>query len=177
MAVAPLALNLRRVRPADCRLIWEWSNAPEVRAASFSTEPIPWESHQQWFTAKLQDPGCYFFIILGPEQQPLGQIRFETVGEAQATVSISLAPEARGQGWGAAALRLAAREVFQTTPLRVIHAYIKPDNARSLKAFRTAGFRPLGLTRFKGQPAVHYLLTREADTEAIHGDHDPDYPV
>ena len=177
MAVAQSSLSLRRARPEDCRLVWEWANAPEVRAASFTTAPIPWESHQEWFAARLQDPNCHFFIILGPEQQPWGQIRFDPLADQQATISITLAPEARGQGLGAAALRLAASEIFRTTSLTAIHAYIKPDNIRSIRAFRTAGFRLLGRTQVKGQLAEHYLLTREAGTGTVGEEDGADYPA
>src|SRR5207253_11507460 len=57
-----IQVNLRPVRPADCRLLWEWANEPAVRAVSFNPEPIPWDQHQQWFAAKLNDRACIFWI-------------------------------------------------------------------------------------------------------------------
>jgi len=53
-------LKLREVSDKDCMLIWEWSNNPDVRAVSFSQEPIPYEDHVKWFKSKLNDMCCYF---------------------------------------------------------------------------------------------------------------------
>lgn len=133
---------------------------------SFDTAPIPWESHQQWFSRKLQDPRCHFFLILDAESRPVGQIRLEEAAEEEATVSLSLIPAARGRGLGPQVLRLAAGELFRTTPVRCIHAYIKPDNQRSLRAFQKAGFRWRGRTWIKGQPAEHYIFSREDEESA-----------
>ncbi len=36
-AIQGANLGLRRVEEADCRLLWEWANEPEVRSASFSS--------------------------------------------------------------------------------------------------------------------------------------------
>lgn len=161
MPVVLKALSLRRAGPEDCQLVWEWANAPEVRAASFEPDPIPWESHCRWFAAKLRDPRCHFFILLAPKNQPIGQVRLEETTDRQAVISISLAPQVRGLGLGPAAIRLAVGEVFRTTALTAIHAYIKPENQSSLRAFIKAGFQPAGLTVVKEQPAAHYFLTRE----------------
>ena len=82
------------LRPAgaeDCRLIWEWANEPTVRSASFSTEAIPWERHQQWFAAKLNDPGCAFFIGVNESGVPIGQLRCD-MSDRTAVISISLDP-------------------------------------------------------------------------------------
>lgn len=166
MSVGPGLVRLQRVKPEDCRLLWEWANLPEVRAMSFETAPIPWESHQQWFNRKLQDPRCYFFLILDAESRPVGQIRLEEEQPGEATVSLSLAPAARGRGLGPQVLRLAAGELFRTTPVRCVHAYIKPDNQRSIRAFQKAGFRRVGQTRVKGQPAEHYIFSREDEESA-----------
>lgn len=161
MSMVSPELKLRRVQVGDCHLIWEWANTPEIREVSFEPNPIPWDRHQQWYAAKLRDPKCYFFLILDSESRPVGQVRLEESGQDEATISISLAATARGQGWGPQAIRLAAAEIFRTTTVRIIHAYIKPENTRSIRAFCKAGFQSHKLVRYKGQVAEHYILTRE----------------
>jgi len=54
-AMHDATLVLRRVEEADCSLLWEWANEPEVRSASFSSTPIAWDEHREWFTKKLGD--------------------------------------------------------------------------------------------------------------------------
>lgn len=34
-------LRLRTLQESDGKLLWEWANDPQVRAASFSSEPMP----------------------------------------------------------------------------------------------------------------------------------------
>ncbi|MEK7218316.1 MAG: UDP-2,4-diacetamido-2,4,6-trideoxy-beta-L-altropyranose hydrolase, partial [Patescibacteria group bacterium] len=55
-AMEPPSASLR-LRPAtvgDGRTLWEWANDPTVRASAFSSDPIPWEEHMQWFGKKLR---------------------------------------------------------------------------------------------------------------------------
>jgi spore coat polysaccharide biosynthesis predicted glycosyltransferase SpsG len=48
-------LSLRPANADDARLIWEWASDPTVRAVSFTSVPIPWETHVRWFDSKLSD--------------------------------------------------------------------------------------------------------------------------
>lgn len=153
-------LKLRAAQAADSELIWEWVNDPATRAVSFSTEPIPWEHHSRWFSEKLLDPCCLFFIILSPDDSPIGQIRYDTIGK-EAVVSVSLAAAERGKGYGRQAIQLASQQVFDMTAVEIIHAYIKPDNLSSIRAFTRAGFLDLGLTEVRGNLAKNYTLQRK----------------
>lgn len=143
-------------------MIWDWANDPAVRAVSFSSETIPWESHSQWFHTKLLDPDCLFYIALGPDDMPIGQIRYQ-VEDAEAVVSVSLAPDQRGKGYGSQVIQFASQKVFADTSVERIHAYIKPDNVSSLAAFSRAGFSDSGLIKLHGSAAKDYILQRNAE--------------
>jgi UDP-2,4-diacetamido-2,4,6-trideoxy-beta-L-altropyranose hydrolase len=153
------ALTLRPVQADDCRLIWEWANDPLTRAVSFSVEPIPWEKHMAWFTDRLSDPRCRFYIALDATAQPIGQIRYQIEGE-EAVVSVSLALEQRGKGYGAQVIRLGSEIIFSSTTVRLIHAYVKPDNTGSACAFANAGFVNDGLMEIQGHSALHFVLRK-----------------
>jgi RimJ/RimL family protein N-acetyltransferase len=150
---------LRKVREADCRLLWEWRTEPEVQAASFSSEPIPWERHVEWFRAKLDDPQSRLYLVTDADGAPIGQVRFDLEGQA-GVMSVSLARASRGKGLGRQVIRLAAERAFAAAGLDVIHAYIKHENDASLRAFGHAGFRSLGDTVVRGQRACHFVLER-----------------
>lgn len=154
------ALVLRRAREEDCRLIWEWANEPEARAVSFSTALIPWEVHQQWFAAHIKSPACLFYLAANSHKTPVGQIRFE-IEDANALVSVSLAREARGSGYGAALIRRGAEQCFADSEVNVIRASIKQDNEPSVRAFLNAGFTADGATEVAGQIVRLFLMRRE----------------
>jgi len=159
-------LALRPVRAEDCRLIWEWANDPVARALSFSTEKIPWEQHVAWFESKRTDPSIRFYIAVDKNDVPAGQIRYQINGQA-AVVSVSLAPEQRGRGYGVEIIQMGTRELWVTTKANIIHAYIKQDNIASIRAFAKAGFISAGMAEVHGCPALHYVLRKTQDHENI----------
>ncbi|MCS6927681.1 MAG: GNAT family N-acetyltransferase, partial [Candidatus Binatia bacterium] len=160
MQLTGAQLRLRRAREHDCYQLWQWANDPQVRAASFSPHPIPWEQHLKWFSATLHNPRCLLFIAVNGDDAPIGQVRYE-LEQDEATVSISLDHRFRGQGYGSALIGLSARKIFHATTTTVIHAYVKPENSASLRAFAKAGYRHVGTTLRGGQPAEHLILERQ----------------
>lgn len=159
-------VRFRRVRENDCRLVWEWANDPDVRAVSFSSEPIRWEEHVQWFKAKLSDPDCLFLIAIDSEGVPIGQARFDMVREnKEAVISVSIDRKCRGKGYGSAMIRLASQKLLDLSEANVIHAYIKRDNEASIRAFVKAGYRKAGAIVIRGHQAVHLLLQKQGGDE------------
>jgi UDP-2,4-diacetamido-2,4,6-trideoxy-beta-L-altropyranose hydrolase len=152
-------LRLRLAKTEDCKQVFTWANDPETRSVSFSTEPISWETHVEWFTASLTNPLRLFFIAVTAEDKPVGQIRFDSNG-AGATLSISIDPACRGQGYGKELVLLGVRKAFSDTEIQAIHAYVKAENAASAKLFEGTGFSELPEETLKGQTARHYVLER-----------------
>jgi UDP-2,4-diacetamido-2,4,6-trideoxy-beta-L-altropyranose hydrolase len=157
MHLKNIGLRLRKAREDDCRLLWEWTNDPEVRAVSFSSEPIPWETHEEWFKSRLSDQGCILYIATDSEGNPIGQIRYEFGGD-EAIVSISIEKNSRGKSYGSTLLELSAHEVFGASRITTIHAYVKAKNDASIRVFEKAGYRHIGAARIKEQNAVHLIL-------------------
>lgn len=154
-------LTLRRVREDDCRLLWEWANDPTVRAVSFSSEPIPWERQVEWFQSKLENPHCLFYIAVDGEGTPIGQARYD-ISDNEAVISISIAKDFRGRGYGSEIIRIASEQVFNVSSVDTIHAYINQANEASTRAFSKAGFRDAGRTTIHEHRAAHLILKREA---------------
>jgi UDP-2,4-diacetamido-2,4,6-trideoxy-beta-L-altropyranose hydrolase len=152
-------LRLRYVQESDCLQLWEWANDPDVRPVSFATEMIPWERHLQWFNSKLRDPNAVLYLVVDPEDVPAGQVRYQIDGTS-AAVSISLAPQFRGRGYGQVVLEMATEDLFRTTSVRQIDAYVKPNNTASLRLFNRAGYSRVGTERIGGHHAVHFVLER-----------------
>lgn len=153
-------LEMRPATMEDARMVWEWANEPAVRAASFHSQPIAWEQHRQWFAGKLADNGCRLLIA---EQAGLavGQIRFDSIAPGEAEVDVSVNSGRRGKGYGAAIIRSGAAYVFEGDAVTTLHAWIKADNAASIRAFCHAGFEYIGEADRHGHRARHYVLQRK----------------
>ena len=134
----PVHVTLRPAIASDCERIWVWRNDPETRAASLDTEAIPWEVHEPWFNETLRRPDRRLYVVVA-DGTDAGAVRLD-VADAEARVSIHLAPEARYRGIGALALRAVVGEAFDGLGLARVLGVIKPDNQASLAAFAKAGF-------------------------------------
>lgn len=153
---------VRPVQPQDSPLLWYWANDPQVRANSFSTDFIPWTAHQGWFERKQQDHLCHFYLLLDGHGLPVGQARFDLdPALTHAIISVSLDASYRGQGHGGELIALAARQLLKEHAIDEIHAYIKLDNAGSLRAFTKAGFHEQGpKAEIGGHAATRFILER-----------------
>lgn len=154
-------LRLRKAQKEDARLLWEWANDPVVRANSFASEPIPWETHVVWFAKKLDQDGCVLLIAEDQKGTPLGQIRFDASRDGEMYVNLSVAKEQRGQGLAALLIETGVEEAFGRPGCNRIHALVKPENAASLKAFEAAGFIRSGVEQVRGNPAAHFVYDRQ----------------
>ena len=150
--------HLRSVLGEDERLIWEWATDPVVRQASFCSDLISWEDHRRWFAAKIASPTTRIFIA-ELEDEPVAQVRFELEND-EAVVSVSVSAKLRGRRYGSAILRRASREIFRSTRIERVVAFIKSSNAASQRAFGRAGFEHAEDLVEAGEPAAKYILHR-----------------
>jgi RimJ/RimL family protein N-acetyltransferase len=148
------AVRLRPAGQGDCRSIWEWRNAADVRAASLSSELIPLESHERWYEAALARPTTRIFVIVSGGAD-VGYVRFDLDGD-EAEISIALAREARGRGLGSAAISAASDAMLREGSRRIV-ARVKAGNASSVAAFRRAGFDEDRVEQHDSGP-VHVLI-------------------
>jgi UDP-2,4-diacetamido-2,4,6-trideoxy-beta-L-altropyranose hydrolase len=152
-------LFLRTASKNDCRRIWEWANDPVARTMSFSSDIIPWAVHVKWFASRLSHPHCLFLIAEDREGRPIGQIRYDINGR-EAVVSLSVAEQFRGMGYGSEMLILSAKQLLERSDVSLVHAYIKPVNQPSHRIFLKAGYTSEGTTHVDGCEAVDYVLER-----------------
>jgi RimJ/RimL family protein N-acetyltransferase len=142
-------------------MVWCWTNDPQVRAVSFSKDDIPYETHIRWFEKKLNDPNCLFFIADKNNQEAIGLVRYDLVGD-DATVSVIVDNNFKGQGYGSHIIARGSEKIFQSRQVGKIHAYVLPQNYTSVKTFKKANFKFMEDTTVKGQLAKHFILSKEA---------------
>jgi UDP-2,4-diacetamido-2,4,6-trideoxy-beta-L-altropyranose hydrolase len=143
------AISLRRAAAADEALLLRWANDPQVRANSFSPEPIDPADHHHWFHTGQANPNRLQLIAMTADGCPIGQIRFDREpassegGASEATVDLSLDPCARGQGLAAELVHLGLQTMEQHWgPATDAVAEVLPSNAASNACFVRAGFTP-----------------------------------
>jgi UDP-2,4-diacetamido-2,4,6-trideoxy-beta-L-altropyranose hydrolase len=133
-------ISVRRATMADAEILHRWRNDDAVRAASFSSDPIPYADHCRWLERALVDPER--ILLIGTlSKAPVGTVRYDIAAD-RATVSIVVAPKAQGRGVGAALLEAGEAYLGNVAQVTQLDAEIKPDNGASLRLFARAGFAP-----------------------------------
>ena len=130
-------------RPAtleDSLLLWEWANDTETRGNSFHSGTISWESHANWYAAKLISLHTRIWILEW-HGIPVGQIRCDRVDPATARISIGIARNYRGRNLGSWLLRAPADAAAQELGVKWLQGITFSDNRASARAFLKAGFK------------------------------------
>lgn len=113
------SISLRSATVADEALLLRWSNDPQVRANSFSRDPIAPADHHHWFQKDLENSNRLLLIALTSDGCPIGQIRFDLLptnpqsDAREAMVALSLDPCARGHGLASELVRLGLQAMGQ----------------------------------------------------------------
>jgi RimJ/RimL family protein N-acetyltransferase len=150
---------LRRTVDSDCRCFWEWANDPGTRADHLTNDPIPWERHMEWFRTRMADPNSILYTAVNRAGDPIGMVRYQLDG-GRATLSINLGAAFRSKGNGRKILFLVTEELFQTSRVTEIDAFVRTANQPSIRLFEGAGFRKAGVETVQGDQAIRYVLDK-----------------
>jgi UDP-2,4-diacetamido-2,4,6-trideoxy-beta-L-altropyranose hydrolase len=133
-------LTLRAAEVDDARLIYEWRNHPVTRVVSGNPAAIEWATHASWLGKVLADPDRILQIAtIGA--LPVGVIRYDSVGGAEAEVSLYLDPNLHGLGLGGAMLQAGEAYVRQRFhKVRRLVATVLVGNLASRRMFEAAGY-------------------------------------
>ena len=139
------AISLRPATAADEALLLYWANDPEVRANSFSQEPIALKDHNHWFHKGLTDANRLLLIATTADLCPIGQIRFDRqpasaqADASEATVELSLDRFTSRNGLVADLVRLGLQLLEQRWGPAPDHNEVLPDNITIHMFARAAG--------------------------------------
>lgn len=150
-------LTLRPVTPDDRELLWQWANDPLVRNASFSAEPISWETHVAWFSEKISSPHTEMFIAEDERGNAVGQIRFDHCPDGDWEVDVSVAGPMRGHGFASELIGHGVDLLRKDDRAVKVHALVKQSNLASVKAFERSGFKRNGMEKMQRHDAVHLV--------------------
>lgn len=133
-------MKLRDIGEEDIRWIWECRNEKVTRLNSINSEVIPYSQHVEWIKQSLVMPTRKIMIAV-KEKERIGIVRFDIKDNATAVISIAIAEESRGKGYGLQILELIETKIIKEYPsIRYFKAEIKGSNLISLNLFFKAGF-------------------------------------
>ncbi|NER34635.1 MAG: UDP-2,4-diacetamido-2,4,6-trideoxy-beta-L-altropyranose hydrolase [Oscillatoria sp. SIO1A7] len=152
------SIQLRSVREEDCELLWHWANDPEVRDSAFYSEYINWETHVKWFESKLTSKTCFIFIVEDINNNPIGQVRFELIGNKEAEIDISIEKKNRGKGLASAIISKGILYLSKEVSIELVHSFIKVENKASIRGFEKSNFDFFEAIMVNSNLAYHYIL-------------------
>ena len=128
-------LALRCADMDDAEAIWNWRRA--LPASHFGAGPSPhFDDHLSWFSGALGDTRRRLYVAGDPS---IAHLRLDLEETGCATVSIILAPEARGRGLGLRLLSLLS-SAGRAEGLSSLTAKVHSENTASITLFRAAGY-------------------------------------
>lgn len=129
---------IRKVKPEDVDILFQWANDPTTRNNAFNTAQIPYENHLKWFEKTLNDPDRIQLVFISGDV-PVGQFRVD-IEERIGEVDYSVAPAFRGKGYGSEMCKKAVEYIKSTGLVDRLIAKVKTENTVSKKCFMKSGF-------------------------------------
>lgn len=133
--------NFRRAVITDIDVTYDWVISPKTRKYSFNANDISYEEHMNWFPAKIDDSECLYLILENGLGTALGSIRVDRK-DGEGLISYVVDDSFHGRGLGTKLVvllldYLKKGDSFDAFPLV---AYVKKDNAASVRIFEKLGF-------------------------------------
>lgn len=149
--------HLRLATEEDSDILFAWRNDPATQAASKSTAPVSREDHALWMKFNVLIGYPEHRVLIGNDGYgKVGVVRFDASRDdlMAFNVSITVAPERRGDGLGVDMLREACS--FMTD--YALCADIREDNLASRSVFARCGFVEIGcdqgFVNFRKEPVA-----------------------
>lgn len=157
-AALQASLQFRQATMEDAELLFAWANDPVVRQFSFSSDPIPWETHVNWLQNKLTQTTA-LLLIAEAENKPAAFLRFDLNGQ-EALISYQIGAAFRGKKLGHRVLQLGMQELKKYLPeVEKAIGFVQPQNIASVRAFEKAAFQNLGLDAEKNAFKFQFPLS------------------
>ena len=134
--MAQLTIRIADISDADQLL--RWRNDPDTHRWYKNPTPVSKDDHLAWLTSELsREPTTLWIAERGADR--IGSVRLSAPVDGIVTVSVAVAPEARGQGTARALLAHIEREAMSLGYTELV-AEIHEGNVESQSLFRKAGY-------------------------------------
>jgi diamine N-acetyltransferase len=141
--------RLRALEPADAAQLYGWENRPEDWWVGARLAPIAHEALLRYATTDT-DPfaeGSVRLVLEAPDGTAVGAVDLYAIDARSGKSGVGILVDARrrGEGHGAAGLRLLTDYAAGHLGLRTLFAEVPAGHAASLALFRSAGFEDRGV--------------------------------
>lgn len=138
---------LKKAEREHMGLLFEWANDKAVRQNSFNTKRIDYESHQKWFSEKINSKESVIYIYCYNEI-PMGQVRVD-IKKDNGLISYSVDSKYRSQGHGGMILLLLEATIKESfSRVKYLCAKVKKTNIASQKRFEQFSYEKKERTEF-----------------------------
>lgn len=153
-----MKIAARPISVSDSELILTWRNSSTARNASRRSDEIGLGEHESWFQSRVSKLAFEPFWIMSSGPIEIGYVRLDLQENEDSifTVSIYVAPESRGLGFGKEMLRMAIHSGIKNHGISRFRAVINKSNHASIKIFEFFGFNPVADI---DEEFCEYLLT------------------
>lgn len=145
-------IHLRKIEPNDVPYLYRWENDASAWADGSNHNPISEQDLRDYVTSSTGDlfrDGQLRLIIelQSPNTETLGCIDLFDLDprNRRAAIGLYIAPEYRGKGYAAEALRQLEQYAFSFLDLRVLYAVVAARNKPSSELFLTNHYTPSSL--------------------------------
>jgi RimJ/RimL family protein N-acetyltransferase len=149
--------NLRLVSAGidDLLITYRWATDEHVRKYSFNKNVISSKEHEVWFTNKLNDAHCFYYIMhRGIEKVGSIRIDFNTSND-EGLISYLRGLEFHGNGYGTKILQLVEEKLKDEYDSFTLKGLVLNENKASLKIFEKLGYHLV----FKQDSVFTYIKT------------------
>jgi UDP-2,4-diacetamido-2,4,6-trideoxy-beta-L-altropyranose hydrolase len=133
-------VTLNNVKESDLLKTFEWASDQEIRKFSFNSNTVKFDEHQAWFTNKLKDNNCFYYLA-SVNNKEFGSIRFD-VKDNKAIISYLIDPLYQNQGLGTILLKKGLERFLSEFKgeISCIYGDVLFENIASIKIFQKLGY-------------------------------------
>jgi RimJ/RimL family protein N-acetyltransferase len=132
-------ITLRKATMDDMQMVYNWRNHINIRKCSRNNEEIDIQQHQRWFREVLDDQDR-LLLIGSLDTRDIAVLRYD-IDDNQAEVSVFLAPDEMGRGYGKALLAAGEKYILANRPdVKSVIADVMAENKVSQKLFESSGY-------------------------------------
>lgn len=136
-------VQVRAARAGDASDLYAWRTDALAVEMSRTSGEISWEAHVDWLERSLADSSRHLLLVEDPEGL-VGTVRFDEIAVREWEVSITLAPDRRGQGLAVPVLHASEEWLLKEVGIGVtLRADFRAVNVASQNVFRRAGYEML----------------------------------
>lgn len=131
--------TLRKATLDDMQKVYNWRNHINIRKCSRNNEEIDFQQHQRWFREVLDDQNR-LLLIGSVDKRDVAVLRYD-IDNNKAEISVFLAPDEMGKGYGKALLAAGEKYIVANRPdVESVIAEVMAENKVSQKLFESSGY-------------------------------------